>query len=440
MVTTYHVENAKSGRASCRKCKEKISQGSVRVGATSMRDDEYAMVRWFKLGCFHFKRAKITVDNYESVLGGLDALSDEDRNAVLAAVEAGGPARAAKKAKKASEGGALSIDDIRADNPVWQKYKKMSSALLKDYLRKNDCFLKGKKAELLERCFDGDMRGRLMRCPQCGQGKLDIVMASKEMSASNAGGQSNTAVCNGYFDEEMGYRVKCTFAVSVDSTDLVRKQWKSPEDPDSESDEEDENGGEGGDKMFPANEKVATAKEALKPLLKAALEHGLRLPVDELDRRVAVGTLAMEYATSGGIDLNAAWKALRKKYPNAEDDTKKKAAGPKAKVEANALIADLFALIGDLNHRAGKNVFKTRACKQVSNTIRGLDFEITLEHLKGKHAIFKKGPNKIAGLGKSSAENITELLNLRNSGSWDQNLDAISSIRALRVLLGELDE
>ena len=78
MPTRYVVEHAKSGRASCRKCKEKILKGAVRVGAISDVGD-YEMTRWFHVGCMNYKRAKpkIDLDNFESVLEGIDGLESD---------------------------------------------------------------------------------------------------------------------------------------------------------------------------------------------------------------------------------------------------------------------------------------------------------------------------------------------------------------------------
>ena len=50
MPTRYVIEHARSGRSACRKCKEKIAQGDVRVGAIS-DNGEYEMTRWFHVDC-----------------------------------------------------------------------------------------------------------------------------------------------------------------------------------------------------------------------------------------------------------------------------------------------------------------------------------------------------------------------------------------------------
>ena len=44
METTYIIENAKSGRSACKKCKTKIGKGDLRIGVT-LDDGEKRMTR-----------------------------------------------------------------------------------------------------------------------------------------------------------------------------------------------------------------------------------------------------------------------------------------------------------------------------------------------------------------------------------------------------------
>ena len=39
-MSTYSIEEAKSGRAKCKKCKEKIAKGALRIGAHAGGDEE----------------------------------------------------------------------------------------------------------------------------------------------------------------------------------------------------------------------------------------------------------------------------------------------------------------------------------------------------------------------------------------------------------------
>lgn len=51
MPTSYSVEKAKTGRATCRKCKEKIAKDEMRIGTTvvSKDDDGHDVTRYVSL-------------------------------------------------------------------------------------------------------------------------------------------------------------------------------------------------------------------------------------------------------------------------------------------------------------------------------------------------------------------------------------------------------
>ena len=53
---------------------------------------------------------------------------------------------------------------------LFSKYSVMTIAELKRHLRANAQMLTGKKAELVDRCVDGELRGALPKCPKCVQG------------------------------------------------------------------------------------------------------------------------------------------------------------------------------------------------------------------------------------------------------------------------------
>ena len=68
-TTTYHVEKAKSGRSSCRKCKEKIAKDELRIGITSQaRDGDHSMTQWVLPKCFNLppklKKQGETVESF----------------------------------------------------------------------------------------------------------------------------------------------------------------------------------------------------------------------------------------------------------------------------------------------------------------------------------------------------------------------------------------
>ena len=322
----------------------------------------------------------------------------------------------------------------------------MTGPLLQDYLAKISKSLaatkrKSSKDASMAKCTADYLMSPLRQ-------RLKLVAASKEM-ASNRDGSANTVVCSGYYDEEGGFRVSCTFTASATSTDIIRKTWREPNDP--ETDDEDDEDGDGGandakdrtslprTRIYPRTGRGR--KKAVMVLLESARKHRLRMPADEMSARVAVGTILMNHVdeANGTYDLPKAWKALRKEFPSAAAEAEKRAEGPRCAVDANSDIADMFALVAELAKKAGSNPFKVRANAKVAVLIRSVPYEIKLEHLKGKHAIQKKGPNKIEGFGKSSADAVTELLTLRNAGEFT-SLDQISSIAKLREKLGQETE
>jgi hypothetical protein len=52
---------------------------------------------------------------------------------------------------------------------------KMSADRLKEILGANGQAKNGKKAELAEKCADGELLGRIPQCPSCGGGKLRFM-------------------------------------------------------------------------------------------------------------------------------------------------------------------------------------------------------------------------------------------------------------------------
>lgn len=80
-------------------------------------------------------------------------------------------------------------DKNTAEMNAYRYYHKMTCAELKDICRYNRVPSSGKKNDLLLRCIDGHVNGRLGLCDTCGKGKLKI------------GPDGNKILCSGYFDE-----------------------------------------------------------------------------------------------------------------------------------------------------------------------------------------------------------------------------------------------
>jgi hypothetical protein len=77
---------------------------------------------------------------------------------------------------------------------VHAKYDDMHVDELKEVLKANEQLLGGVKAELAERCADGELRGGLPACPTCGIGRLHVTYEGDHDKA--------TYSCPGYFDSE----------------------------------------------------------------------------------------------------------------------------------------------------------------------------------------------------------------------------------------------
>ena len=91
-VEYISVEYAKSGRAACKTCKEKIGQDELRVGIL-VDDDHFSTgqgTQWFHKACFHFKpRHKVLeLDGFNKKIHNVSALEKKDQKDILAYLKA----------------------------------------------------------------------------------------------------------------------------------------------------------------------------------------------------------------------------------------------------------------------------------------------------------------------------------------------------------------
>ena len=238
----YSVEPAKSNRASCKVCKQKIDKDALRIGTETMGAGDYTMTSWRHIECQ--KNPKRGLDSLDD-LKGFASLTAEQQAAVKKWFESG-PAASPKK-RSAEE-----LDDVQTLDPKKMKagelkaackkhdldatgtdaelkerleevveraaheakYKALSVAALKDLLRANGALLGGAKDELVNRCVDHKMFGCLPRCPQCGGGTLKVNYAS----LYGHGGMGNF-YCPGTYDGESFHR--CSFAAKA----IARVPW-----------------------------------------------------------------------------------------------------------------------------------------------------------------------------------------------------------------------
>lgn len=104
---------------------------------------------------------------------------------------------AAKKPKLSAE------DMARVD--VYAMYENHKNDALKDVLKWNRQLVSGNKDLMMARIIDGQLKGRLGRCPMCLRGKLQLEDE-----------HAKKAICKGYFDEDLGVREPCSYACPID--------------------------------------------------------------------------------------------------------------------------------------------------------------------------------------------------------------------------------
>jgi len=242
-MVTYSLEEAKSGRAGCRKCKEKIGKGDLRIG-THTEVDDHTMSQWQHLECYkmnkklageytnvQFLEEMVDDNTEESRLGTQEGLAD-------IAEKMGGKADAAADEKKAAKksgkrtgplagiqaNAAALLEDGEEDEDeqpaarkskldpkdelaakAYTKYSSFKVGELKDVLRWNHSAVGGTKDVLLLRVIDGEVHGRLARCPTCDKGKLKVIDEDP-----------GKVECKGFFHKESGAYHKCFNVMGVD--------------------------------------------------------------------------------------------------------------------------------------------------------------------------------------------------------------------------------
>jgi len=254
--TTFSIERAPSGKASCKKCKEKILKDEFRIGthSPSPNSDKYAFTSWHHVACFAKPRkmkelsmedfvdtilqdkSDLLQDHREEVLEGLNskkAVTPKKTSSSSAAATAPdekkseahikllrwkriaeklsvkdeddeGVKPVKKKMKKEMDSIDLStVSDIeRKEAAAYKEYSHCNIENLKDVLRWNRQVVGGVKDILLQRIVDGHLNGRLENCPSCLKGKLKLNDDGEIVS------------CPGHFDDEVMARVSCFYSNS----------------------------------------------------------------------------------------------------------------------------------------------------------------------------------------------------------------------------------
>jgi len=267
-ATEWGVELAPSGRAHCRACGKAIAKGAIRWAEEDRRGKRGPLVAHFHLDCLKYPNrtdARFALDDVK----GLSELSGPTQRrvhkafntAVAASVpqrpprppafrtfhrrftgsssssagaSGGSATSAASSASEASvsysadTSSVASAGQTTTQSALEQAWQKLTVDQLKNWLRINKQLLKGRKADLVERCLDGVWHGRLLHCPACGLGQL--ALAEKDKSRVE---------CHGYWDPEVEMRETCDFAAAANDPRVKRGRWLRPGKDDPAEAEQD---------------------------------------------------------------------------------------------------------------------------------------------------------------------------------------------------------
>lgn len=468
-MATYTIEYAKSGRASCKKCKTKIAKGELRIGTHSELDDK-TFTKWNLVECFNLPRKFKSVDDFvsnhlqddttdqilsneEKVVELIDKISTkltkkqarkrkkndsgggdddgiivEEDDSFMGKIKANASAAAAaaaeqenvepdsKKAKVSVLAATLSEMDQQYME-AYLHYKSCKNDELKDVLRWNGSTVGGNKDELLMRVIDGHCRGRLGKCSTCGVGKLKVMDDGSKVS------------CSGWYDEDSSRHIPCYAKFKIE--EAPRFQPWHTENPGAEQIEQDEKmaldaasattetTGQTNDDRNELEAAVgkmewditngpAGLKKAATDMLEICKEK-VELPDNEKAARMGIGTIIAHKQMDSPTPQDILALVIEK-YGLKEE--KKVAAANKTKSmagacgnEANVHILEVILELGSLYFKEN-NTNAGITYKKVAEAIRGVDFVINADNAKG----LGKGKSKIDGIGKGSAEKIYEFV------------------------------
>jgi len=268
IIIIKSIQYDKSGRAKCKKCKEKIAKGALRICSVVPESDTnpYEMKQNHHPACFALPRKYSSGANKMTAAEFVDAVledASESHDILPAKAEELAAAIAAKapgKAKTEGDGGgddnttnttnpmqlikaalearnsnnkkteaaepspkkakteSTSVEPNGADSRAVDCYaqwlerdpKDRTSEALKDCLKWNRQHCTGTKDVLLHRYIDGNVHGRLLRCPLDG-GRLKLAESS------------NGVTCGGSFDEASHTRLDCSY--KSDAAAAPRGEW-----------------------------------------------------------------------------------------------------------------------------------------------------------------------------------------------------------------------
>lgn len=393
-------------RSTCKKCKEKITEKTIRVGKKQKLPGDIISIAWNHLGCVVVPKSSTTEYFIENLEGFTD-LNSEDQATVrehftALAEKRSTPSKQASPTpkKKAKVGDShevldLTVEEVSNEDEVFQMYNKMKLDELKDFMRWNNQMIGGTKPELVERCVDGHNFGALPECPEadCG-GKLKYTADMK------------TVFCGGRYNEELASRVPCYYRVATDKV-TNRKPWRfKPMTEDEKKEEEREKVGvdlSTSDDLFDGLDlsSMVGKRDAASRAIAQARELGINVPENEQDAKIRFGTLLMSKDNMTAKEL---LEAAAKQYGTKKKDAEKKAtSGAGASCEANEGIVAAISQLSSAYLKTG-NMNAGNTYKKAAAAVRNCTFPIT----SGK--AISKGKGKIDGIGAKTGEYIDEFL------------------------------
>lgn len=216
MAHIFTIEQAKSNRAGCKACKEKIEKEKVRIGYSQdpekmgVTDDKMKHMmlapKWYHFACFEkFKSPKWFKENLcapEQVKGFEAMPAQEQFNLTeLWKMLFSGKRMADSSCDSLREAsknqGVLSDADFESIEASKEELNKKSIEQLKAMLAKNNLAKTGTKAELVERVAENKVLGSLTVCPTCSVGKLKWNRSD------------GSVTCPGFFDDIAGMYKRC---------------------------------------------------------------------------------------------------------------------------------------------------------------------------------------------------------------------------------------
>eukprot|EP00939_MAST-03C_sp_MAST-3C-sp1_P005043 g5043.t1 len=154
-----------------------------------------------------------------------------------------------------------------------------------------------------------------------------------------------------------------------------------------------------------------SAKDAMQNFIKTCRQHNVPIPQDDNDAKGRLGGYLMTASTLGRSDsvwnIRGAFEKICKEMAphildSANGTKKRKKKTVDAEVTKNQKLVDLFLELSDGVFTTNK--FKGISLRKVANAIADLDYEVTDGN------VLAKGKKKVAGVGKSSAKIINDIL------------------------------